>query len=195
MLERDSCQRQKSVSCAARTLSVKVSLAAGVARWTSRANSKANSSRRLRTVSVPIVLLKCKDTVLHSWTYLVDMTNWLWALWVSTLLEESHFWESNLIQVCIAQFSVEQRSPAKTNFPGCIFVPSRDDEKKKKGLGWGILVLFLHAAFLLRLFLLSVRRLVHPAPYSQWCLLKNSPVFSETWYFLAKISDQIQFIV
>src|SRR5207249_5480966 len=31
--------------------------------------------------------------------------------------------------------SVEQRSPPKTNFPGCIFVSSRDDEKKKKGLG------------------------------------------------------------
>jgi len=69
-------------------------------------------------------------------------------------------------------------------------VSSRDDEKKKKGLGWGISVLVLHAAFLLRLFLLSVRRLVHPASYSQWCLLKNSPVFSETWYFLAKISHR-----
>ena len=46
-------------------------------------------------------------------------------------------------------------------------------------MGEEVGVLFLHAAFLLRLFLLSVRRLVHPASHSQRSLLKNSPLFLE----------------
>jgi hypothetical protein len=52
--------------------------------------------------------------------------------------------------------------------------------KKEKGLGENSQFRFLHAAFLLRLFLLSVRRFVHPTPYLQWSLLKNSPIFFET---------------
>ena len=54
---RELCQRQKTVSCAVQTSSVKVCLAVGVGQWISRANSGANSPSGLPTVFVPTVLL------------------------------------------------------------------------------------------------------------------------------------------
>jgi len=80
-----------------------------------------------------------------------------------------------------AQNPVRHWWRAKTNLPR-LLLRSLHDKEKKRRKAWGedFSVLFLHAAFLLRLFLLSVRRLVHPAQYSQRSLLKNSPLFSET---------------
>jgi hypothetical protein len=72
--------------------------------------------------------------------------------------------------------SVQRRQ----TFLACLLWSLHDKEKKRRK-AWGeeVQVLFLHAAFLLRLLLFSVRRFVHPAPHSQRSLLKNSPLFLE----------------
>ena len=62
--------------------------------------------------------------------------------------------------------------------------------KKEERLGVRGSVLVLHSAFLLRLFLLSVRRLVHPALYSPRSLLKNAPIFLETDLFWPHFSSE-----
>jgi hypothetical protein len=60
IVSRELRRRQRIVTCAVQTSSVKVSLAVGVAPWTSRANSWVNSPSGLPTVFVPTVLLNTK---------------------------------------------------------------------------------------------------------------------------------------
>ena len=59
-MRRELCQRQRTVSCAVQTSSVKGSLAVGVGRWTSRAKSWASSPSGPPTVFVPTVSLGTK---------------------------------------------------------------------------------------------------------------------------------------